>query len=375
MREFTVEIKQLPLGILFAPPSAHKNFITIIGVSNYSHGEQLGLSIGDILIGINGRSTFELSSFETLKLFNKQRAPFSATFRSFTKHIPMVRIQTDMKSGWKHKYKARKESNAIAIAPKLSKTQSCDIDDQQDLFAAGTGTPDIIKLDKLDIFDKIDPLDKIDSFDDYLSPAPSTMLLKSKSAPLGMIDPMSHSVISPKSTPNQIYSYLNFYDNHVDLFTKDLVNGYIRILDSRRATNEDSVGTQICTVLEIISIICAQYLFDNEIKFDYTKQSIPPPPGGWGLGNGGNHKLYDFTSTDSERVNGYDHGLATICKISSNGLKYGYHEWSIKITKCQSAIRQEIGVISNPDFDEYDIPTFEHGIKNTFEFGAMDNNK
>ena len=207
------------------------------------------------------------------------------------------------------------------------------------------------------------------------------------------------SVISPQSTASQIYSYLNFYDNYIDIFTKDLVNGYVRILEKRRATDEESVGIFLESTLEMISVICAQYLFDNSIKFDYIKESVPQLPG-WSRygtknsyesdtsgsneskGSNGSYaygqtkdhgymKLYDFISAESESVEPNDDDrLSTFCRISSNGLSYGYHEWSVKIMKCAGAVRQEMGVVSNPDLEEYEILSFENGIKNAFAFGA-----
>ena len=147
MNEYTVQINQLPLGILLnAPSMGHSKFVSIIGVANYSYGARLGLCIGDVLIAINGRSTFDLSPFEALQLFNQQKPPFSATFRTFTNHIPLTRIQTDMKPEWNvHGNKTRKILNSTAISPQLSTTEACDIDDELDIYSADidADTPDI----------------------------------------------------------------------------------------------------------------------------------------------------------------------------------------------------------------------------------------
>ena len=79
MTEFTVEITSLPLGVESVKLNDHQ--LGIDQVIDDSHGAQLGLKSGDILLSINNQTLSGIKGINIEQLLQQQSLPFDATFQ------------------------------------------------------------------------------------------------------------------------------------------------------------------------------------------------------------------------------------------------------------------------------------------------------
>jgi len=118
------------------------------------------------------------------------------------------------------------------------------------------------------------------------------------------------------------YNTDSFELDLIDQSTTDLVSGYFRRL---------GIGVNSETLSRTATFLC-----NNDVHLDVKK-------------------------TNPENRNAR-------CLLSSNGLFYGYHEFSIHIKRCAWAERQEIGVVSSLDVDSMWMA--KGGVRETTAFGA-----
>ena len=135
------------------------------------------------------------------------------------------------------------------------------------------------------------------------------------------------------------------YENEIDLDTKLLVTGFLRSFQSdipmERILSQSAFKVDGTTNvhLPVFNVLTSKYLCNKVVMFDNRAENKSP---------------------DTENTK--------VVTTSSNGFKYGIHEWSIKIMK-GDVDRQEIGVCEIVD-NIHAINIQKGGIGSTPPFGA-----
>ena len=320
MTEFTINITKRPLGIQLT--SFDQNVVGVDQVLPNSVADKLGLLAGDILIAINNECILDTKASTVVDTFSKQSLPFHATFERFSSDyedssdsdshpdLPpdiddVAVIQDHILSNSNHKplhddittgydnYSDNMDDNISECSLSFDSPQDiCSLNKYKD------SSNTIVIKPWFHFFAEPDNNQLEVCIDETQCREPSV------SRPLGV-------VISPKDVDDFVFTndpdteQLGTPYKEIDISTKSVVNGFIRVL---LKNNQSGVKD--------VNILISQYLFNNVVMFD--KSTICPTMG-----------------ISGQRV----------ITISDNGFNFGVHEWEIKIKKSDVHL-QEIGVIS-----------------------------
>lgn len=334
----TVEIDPYTSCLQFCAPSK-KALLVVREISQYTSGPGAcdhrsngvgSINIGDALIAVNGASVFDYTPAQSMSLFASQKLPFQASFIRYTASsstAPFINTRTSVSalaSPANNMPRAR-PMGCMAYAAEHTHMDSyhpvIPLHQHSSNSQSSYCPPQPCRRSMAAIRPSLMPIRPSLALTELVPRVSSRSAL---STPVSEFSPIS--VGFDTSAQSRDFDYEDYFD--IDVTTKDLVAGFFR-------RNHVTSAANSCVIQELVTRT-STFLCNNAVMLDKKRTSLTTP--------------------DSQ------------CLISSNGLYYGYHGFSVRIVRCATAVRQEIGVVSNDDVDS--IRMEKGGVRDTTAFGA-----
>ena len=346
--EINVNIISRPIGIRFARIYDNcKIQLSLYQVLQDSIGEKLGLRIGDTLNTINNISVSNLSCPEALLLFRTQTLPFTVSFTRFNltnNTNPNLAEIPEMKASYETEYE---------IESDFSDDDEYDSDNNYNQ-----------QKDDNDYY--YPSIDFGTECSLSLNISISDMDFGGNESDFAVINSNNNTTRKPLQTTIKSNKKIRPPDSSLLSLTRIQLSNESSMVSKEKM---DSKGKKkkknnYLSVNNLNVNNCHSPLTPNLTdKIALTPLGIQK--------NGMELRRFSGLSLSLCDI-GYQHQEESYL-ISSKGLSQGYHEWSIKILKCD-IYKQEIGVISeyveNIGKNGYTIHGYGHGIGGKREFGA-----